>query len=108
MEGRIVDYAVLMAVGIQASGKRRVLGCEIARSEAEINWRRFLESLLARGLKEAKLMISVDQPDLRLPGGRFCPRCPGSTASSTCNRMPVSSLPGRKRERRLLPRCEPS
>jgi transposase-like protein len=51
LEGRIVDCAVLMAVGIEASGRRRVLGCEIATSEAETKKRRFLESLLARGLK---------------------------------------------------------
>jgi transposase-like protein len=51
LEGRIVDCAVLMAVGVEASGKRRVLGCEVATSEAEINRRRFLENLLARGLK---------------------------------------------------------
>jgi transposase-like protein len=77
MEGRIVDCAVLIAVGIEASGKRRVVGCEIVTSEAEIKWRRLLESLLARGLKGVKLIISVDQPDSRLPGGRCCPRCPG-------------------------------
>lgn len=47
IEGWIVDCAVLIAVGIEASKKRRVLGCEIATSEAKINGRRFLEKLLA-------------------------------------------------------------
>jgi len=49
--GRIVG-AVLIAVGIDASGKRQVLGCEMVTSEAKINWSSFLESLLARGLRE--------------------------------------------------------
>ena len=55
LQGRIVDCAVLIAVGVEACGKRRVLGCEIATSEAEINWQRFLQSLLARGLMGVRL-----------------------------------------------------
>ena len=34
LEGRIVDCAVLIAVGVDATGKRRVLGCTVATSEA--------------------------------------------------------------------------
>jgi transposase-like protein len=65
LEGRIHDCAVLIAVGIDASGKRRVLGCDIATSEAEINWRRFLEGLLARGLMGVKLIIADDHAGLK-------------------------------------------
>jgi len=49
LQGRIVDCAV------EACGKRRVLGCEIATSKTTINWRRFLQSLLARGLMGVRL-----------------------------------------------------
>jgi transposase-like protein len=76
MEGRIVDCAVLIAVGIEASGKRRVLGCEVATSEAEINWRRFLESLLARGLKGVKLIISDDHAGLKAARRAVLPSVP--------------------------------
>lgn len=55
LEGHIVDRAVLITIGIDASGKCRVLCCEIAPSEAESNWRRFLDGLLARGLKGVAL-----------------------------------------------------
>ena len=55
LEGRIVDCAVLIAVGVEASDKRRVLGCEIATSKTTINWQRFLQSLLARGLMGVRL-----------------------------------------------------
>lgn len=76
LEGRIVDCAVLIAVGIEASGKRRVLGCEIATSEAEINWRRFLEGLLARGLKGVKLIIADDHAGLKVARRAVLPSVP--------------------------------
>jgi hypothetical protein len=31
----------------------------VATSEAEINWRRFLESVLARGLQDVKLIVAL-------------------------------------------------
>ncbi len=76
LEGRIVDCAVLIAVGIEASGKRRVLGCEVATSEAEINWRRFLESLLARGLKGVTLIIADDHAGLKAARRAVLPSVP--------------------------------
>ena len=76
LEGRIVDGAVLIAVGIEASGKRRVLGCEVATSEAEINWRRFLESLLARGLKGIRLVIADDHTGLKAARRAVLPTVP--------------------------------
>lgn len=76
LEGKIVDCAVLIAVGIEASGKRRVLGCEIATSEAEINWRRFLEKLLARGLKGVKLIIADDHAGLKAARRAVLPSVP--------------------------------
>ena len=56
--GRLVDCAVLVAVGITADGKRRVLGVSVALSEAEIHWRSFLDSLNRRSLKGVKLIVS--------------------------------------------------
>jgi transposase-like protein len=76
LEGRIHDCAVLIAVGIEASGKRRVLGCEVATSEAEINGRRFLESLLARGLKGVKLIVADDHAGLKAARRALLPSVP--------------------------------
>lgn len=76
LEGRIVDGAVLIAVGIDASGKRRVLGCDIATSEAEINWRRFLESLLARGLTGVRLIVADDHAGLKAARRAVLPAVP--------------------------------
>lgn len=76
LEGRIVDCAVLIAVGIDASGKRRVLGCDIATSEAETKKRRFLESLLARGLKGVKLIVADDHVGLKAARRAVLPSAP--------------------------------
>jgi putative transposase len=76
LEDRIHDCAVLIAVGIEASGKRRVLGCTVATSEAEINWRRFLESLLARGLHGVKLIVADDHAGLKAARRAVLPAVP--------------------------------
>jgi len=56
--GQLVDCAVLVAVGITQSGHRRVLGVSVALSEAEVHWRTFLNSLVRRGLKGVKMIVS--------------------------------------------------
>jgi transposase-like protein len=38
--GQVMDCAVLVAVGVTASGHRRVLGVSVALSEAEVHWRK--------------------------------------------------------------------
>src|SRR3990167_8866711 len=48
--GCVTGQAVLIAYGIDNEGRRRVLGLSVSTSEAEIHWRTFLQSLLARGL----------------------------------------------------------
>lgn len=56
--GRLVDCAVLVATGITKDGHRRVLGVSVALSEAEVHWRTFLDSLIRRGLKGVRLIVS--------------------------------------------------
>jgi len=63
--GQVVDCAVLIAVGVRADGKRSVLGCSVSLSEAEVHWRSFLESLLARGMHGVRLVTSDDHAGLR-------------------------------------------
>ena len=62
--GVVVDQAVLWGVGIDAEGKRHVLGVSVERSEAEIHWRRFLTSLVSRGLRGVRLITSDDHAGL--------------------------------------------
>ena len=49
--GAVVPCAMLTAIGVTTDGKRSVLGCSVARSEAETHWRAFLESLHERGMR---------------------------------------------------------
>jgi putative transposase len=56
--GRIVSVAVIVAVGVNADGRREVLGMAIGPSEAEIFWTDFLRTLARRGLRSIKLVIS--------------------------------------------------
>ena len=63
--GQVVDCAVLVAVGVTASGHRRVLGVSVALSEAEVHWRAFLDSLIKRGLRGVKFIASDDHAGLK-------------------------------------------
>jgi transposase-like protein len=63
--GHLVDCAVLVAVGVTACGRRRVLGVSVALSEAEVHWRDFMNSLIARGLRGVKLIVSDDHLGLK-------------------------------------------
>jgi transposase-like protein len=56
--GRIVSVAVIVAVGVNADGRREVLGMDIGPSEAEPFWTAFLRKLARRGLRGVKLVIS--------------------------------------------------
>ena len=58
LEGRVLDCAVLIALGISPEGKRTILGVSAALSEAEIHWRAFLTTLQTRGLHGIQLLIS--------------------------------------------------
>src|SRR3989337_1182783 len=56
--GRIVSVAVIIAVGVNADGRREVLGMEVGTSEAEPIWTEFLRKLTRRGLRGVKLVVS--------------------------------------------------
>jgi transposase-like protein len=55
---RIISVAVIVAVGVNADGRREVLGMDIGPSEAEAFWTEFLRKLRRRGLGGVKLVIS--------------------------------------------------
>jgi transposase-like protein len=63
--GVVVDQATLTAVGIDPQGKRHILGVSVERSEAEVHWRGFLQSLIKRGLCGVQLLTSDDHAGLQ-------------------------------------------
>jgi putative transposase len=56
--GRVVSVAAIMAVAVNADGRREVLGMDIGPSEAETFWTAFLRKLARRGLRGVKLVVS--------------------------------------------------
>ncbi len=56
--GRIVSMATIIAVAVNTEGRREVLGMATGPSEAEPFWSEFLRSLMRRGLRGVKLVIS--------------------------------------------------
>lgn len=64
VEGKIVDVAVLVAVGVDEDGYRRVLGVEVAHGESELTWSEFLGGLKERGLHGVELVISDAHPGM--------------------------------------------
>lgn len=56
--GRVVSMAVVIAIGVKASGEREVLGLDVGPSEDGAFWLQFLRGLVARGLSGVKLVIS--------------------------------------------------
>lgn len=74
--GRVLDCAVLIAIGIRPDGKRSVLGVSVALSEAEVHWRQFLHSLQKRGLHGVQLIVSDDHAGLRAARAAVFPAVP--------------------------------
>jgi len=64
-DGQVRDAAVLIAAGVDLSGHRKVLGVSLSLGEQEIHWRTFLESLVKRGLRGVKLVVSDDHAGLK-------------------------------------------
>ena len=56
--GRVCSMALVIAVGVNQSGEREVLGFDVGMSEDGAFWEEFLRRLVARGLKGVKLVIS--------------------------------------------------
>ncbi len=56
--GRIVSVAVIIAVAVSTNGGREILGMRAGPSEVEPFWTDFLRSLMRRGLRGVKLVIS--------------------------------------------------
>ena len=55
---RTISVAVIVGVGVNGDGRREVLGMHIGASEHEAFWTEFLRSLVRRGMKGVKLVIS--------------------------------------------------
>jgi hypothetical protein len=108
--GRIVSVAAIIAVAVNAEGRREIVGLHIGPSEAETFWSTFLKSLSRRGLRGVKLVISDAHEGMKAAIRRVCSATiwmdgvlphPGmlpralSIASPQCSRCITGPLPDR-------------
>jgi transposase-like protein len=63
--GRIVQVALVVAIGITHDGRREILGAEVITGEDHAGWLAFLRALVARGLAGVKLVVSDAHAGLR-------------------------------------------
>ena len=116
--GRIVSVAAIIAVAANTEGKREIVGLHIGPSEAETFWATFLKSMLRRGLRGVKLVISDAHEGLktairRVVGGSwqrcrvhwmrnalsYVPKAQQSMVSAACARRsssPIARTPARR------------
>jgi len=77
---RIVNMAVVIAIGVRQTGEREVLGIDIGASEEEAFWKAFLRGMKRRGLEGVELVISDAHEGLKAAMGAVM----GGTAWQRC------------------------
>jgi len=74
--GHVTDNAVLIAIAVDQEGKRTVLGVSVGMSEAEVNWRDFLNSLIQRGMRGVSYIVSDNHCGLKAARKACLPTVP--------------------------------
>jgi transposase-like protein len=96
--GRTVNVHALIATGVNADGKREILGLDVATCEDGAGWLAFLRGLAARGLSGVQLVTSDCHHGLRdaiaavLPGAAW-QRCRAHYSRNLATRVPKSAQP---------------
>ena len=96
--GRTVNVHALIATGVNAGGKREILGIDVASSEDGAGWLAFLRGLVARGLPGVQLVTSDCHQGLRdaiasvLPGAAW-QRCRTHYHRNLLTRVPKTAQP---------------
>jgi putative transposase len=96
--GSIVGVHVLIATGVNAEGRREILGCEVTSAEDGAGWLAFFRSLVARGLHGVQLVTSDAHPGLvaairaTLPGASW-QRCRTHSLRELLTKVAKSSQP---------------
>lgn len=94
--GRIVNVAVVTAIGVNADGHREVLGLDVITTETGAGWTAFLRGLVARGLSGVQLVVSDAHEGLKdaiasaLPGASW-QRCRTHFMRNLLTRVPKAS-----------------
>jgi putative transposase len=93
---RITNICVVIATGVNADGRREVLGVDLVTSEDGAGWTALLRDLVARGLHGVQLVVSDAHEGLKaaiaavLPGACW-QRCRTHFARNLLTRVPKSA-----------------
>ena len=99
--GRVINAVVLVATGVNADGRREVLGMQVATSETVAAWNSFFADLVARGLSGVRLVTSdahqglVEAIAANLPGASW-QRCRTHYAANLMSVCPKNMWPAVK------------
>jgi len=94
--GRTANVAMVIATGVNAEGKREILGLDVFTSEDGAAWTAFLRGLAARGLGDVRLFISDAHNGLKnaiasvFPGASW-QRCRAHFMRNLLSRVPKAS-----------------
>src|ERR671937_2073555 len=94
--GRIVNVVTAIATGVNADGRREILGVDVFTAEDGAAWTSFLRGLVARGLSGVKLVVSDSHEGLKqaiaavLPGAAW-QRCRVHFVRNLLTKVPKSA-----------------
>ena len=86
--GRIVQAAALVATGVNADGRREILGLDVVTAEDGASWLAFLRGLVARGLSGVALVTSDAHPGLKAAIAATLPGAASAALSPALRRPP--------------------
>ncbi len=95
-QGRIVNVAVVQAIGVNAEGYREILGVDVITTEDGAGWLAFLRGLVSRGLSGVALVVSDAHGGLKdaiastLPGAAW-QRCRTHFMTNLLTRIPKAA-----------------
>ena len=95
--GEVKNVSVLVAIGVDSEGYRKILGVQVGHKEDKAGWSEFLRYLKERGLKGVKLIISDACMGLYESVGDYYPeadwqRCMVHFHRNVANRVPSTKV----------------
>lgn len=94
--GRVLNMALVIAVGVTNAGEREVLGLDVGLTEDAPFWTEFLRNLIRRGLNDVRLVISDAHEGLKeairkVLGGSSWQRCRVHFMRNLLSQVPKSA-----------------
>jgi transposase-like protein len=107
---RVVSVPVLIALGVDETGTKRLVAMRLCTSEAEVHWSSLISDLRQRGLRTPLLIVGDGHKGLQKaartwPGARV-QRCTVHKLQNLLDHCPVHARPELKRDYRAIVAAE--